>query len=240
MWIRKIKRAFFRLYGKRFLLHASPFFVDNWHKAREESKDEQADTPAGEFPAQFRGRNYRFAASSDGCTAHTQSSSKSDCRFGTTLMSCLLDLFNLAGPPGLLHYMLGAQAGDVGPVFLKNITLWWGCPAILAELTLKAGGVGMIAIGLCYVAAARQGASPVISRRERIAPMLCAGGLIAGLVAAAAGFVIRNIFWPNFYFQPVPTGKNVWLAVQGLSIAIYVVGVCYAFAGIRRVSRQLR
>jgi len=29
MWIRKIKRAFFRLYGKRFLLHASPFFVDN-------------------------------------------------------------------------------------------------------------------------------------------------------------------------------------------------------------------
>ena len=25
----------------------------------------------------------------------------------------------------ILHYMLGAQAGDVGPVFLKNITLWW-------------------------------------------------------------------------------------------------------------------
>lgn len=140
----------------------------------------------------------------------------------------------------ILHYMLGAQAGDVGPVFLKNITLWWGCPAILAELTLKAGGLGMIAIGLCYVAAGRQGASPDISIHERIAPMLCAGGLIAELVAAAAGFVICNIFWPNFYFQPVPAGKNVWLAVQGLSIAIYAVGICYAFAGIRRASRLLR
>ncbi len=140
----------------------------------------------------------------------------------------------------ILHYMLGAQAGDVGPVFLKNITLWWGCPAILAELTLKVGGLGMIAIGLCYVAAGRQGASPDTSRHERIAPLLCAAGLIAELVAAAAGFVICNIFWPNFYFQPVPIGKNVWLAVQGLSIAVYVVGICYAFAGIRMASRQLR
>ena len=59
----------------------------------------------------------------------------------------------------ILHYIPGAVAGDVGPAFLKNVTLWWGCPAVLAELTLKTGGLGMIAIGLCYLAAARQGAA---------------------------------------------------------------------------------
>ena len=57
----------------------------------------------------------------------------------------------------ILHYMVGAQAGGVGPVFLKNITLWWGCPAVLAEMVVKHGSLGMIAIGLCYVAVARQG-----------------------------------------------------------------------------------
>jgi hypothetical protein len=140
----------------------------------------------------------------------------------------------------ILHYMVGGVSGDVGPDFTRTIALWWGCPAILAELTLKTGGLGMIAIGLCYVAVARQGAPRDISRHERIAPMLCACGLIATLVSAAAGYVICNHFWPNFYFLAVPTGKNVWLAAQGLCIVVYVVGVCYAFVGIRRASRQSR
>jgi hypothetical protein len=34
----------------------------------------------------------------------------------------------------------------------------------------------------------------------------------------------------------VPAGKNVWLAAQGTSIAFYVAGTLYSFAGIRRVS----
>ena len=87
----------------------------------------------------------------------------------------------------ILHYMVGAQEGDVGPVFLKNITLWWGCPAVLAETTLTIGSLGMLAIGLCYLAAVRQGASPSISGHERIAPALCAYGLIAELLAAGVG-----------------------------------------------------
>jgi hypothetical protein len=138
------------------------------------------------------------------------------------------------------HYMIGALAGDVGPDFLKNITLWWGCPAVLAELTLKTGGLGMIAIGFCYQAINRQGGSANISNHERVAPVLCAFGLIATLVSAAAGYVICNYFWPNFYYHAIPAGKNVWLAAQGLSIAVYVVGVCYSFAGIRRASAQFR
>ncbi|MCK5362305.1 MAG: hypothetical protein KAR22_05030, partial [Gammaproteobacteria bacterium] len=27
----------------------------------------------------------------------------------------------------ILHYIQGAVAGDVGPAFLMNMTLWWGC-----------------------------------------------------------------------------------------------------------------
>jgi hypothetical protein len=140
----------------------------------------------------------------------------------------------------ILHYMVGAQEGDVGPVFLKNITLWWGCPAVLAEMTLKLGSLGMLAIGLCYLAAVRQGASPSVSSHERSAVTLCAYGLIAEIVTALLGYYIGNKIWPNFYFEPVQAGKNMWLAVQGLSILVYVVGVCYAVAGVRRASSQLR
>ncbi len=146
----------------------------------------------------------------------------------------------LTGFVPILHYMAGAQAGDVGPVFLKNITLWWGSPAILAEMTLKIGSLGMLAIGLCYVVAARQGASSTISSHERIAVKLCTYGLISELIIAAIGFVVGNMIWPNFYFEPVQTGKNTWLAVQGLSILVYVVGICYAAAGVRRASSPLQ
>ena len=51
---------------------------------------------------------------------------------------------------------------------------------------------------------------------------------------------IFNLLWPNFYFEPVQAGKNLWLALQGLSILVYVVGLFYAVAGVRRASRQLR
>lgn len=136
----------------------------------------------------------------------------------------------------IAHYMHGALAGDVGPMFLKNMTLWWGCPAILAELTLKTGSLGMLAVGLCYLAAPRKSGSPGISRHEHIAPALCAFGLIAELVAAGAGYVVFNMIWPNFYFEPVQAGKNMWLAFQGLSIFVFLVGFCYAAAGVRRAS----
>jgi len=135
----------------------------------------------------------------------------------------------------ILHYMVGARE-DLGPVFVKNITLWWGCPAVLAEMTLKIGSLGMLAIGVCYLIAVRQGTSPSSSSHERIALVLCAYGLIAEIVTAGVGFYIGNMAWPNFYFEPVQAGKNMWLAVQGLSILVYFVGICYAAAGVRRAS----
>ena len=140
----------------------------------------------------------------------------------------------------ILHYFPGAVAGDVGPAFLKNVTLWWGCPAVLAELVLKNGSLGMLAIGLCYLAAVRQGASSSISSLERLAPTLCAYGLIAELVTAGVGYAVCNMVWPNFYFEPVQAGKNTWLALQGLSILVFFVGACYAVAGVRRAAPARR
>ena len=136
----------------------------------------------------------------------------------------------------ILHYFQGAIAGDVGPVFLKNMTLWWGCPAVLIEYALKTGGLGMIAIGLCYVVFSRSGSTGSVTPGERLAPALCHGGLIAALVYAVVGYVVCNLIWPNFYFQPVPMGKNVWLAGQGIGIAIYVTGIAFAFGGIRHIT----
>ena len=91
----------------------------------------------------------------------------------------------LTGLVPILRYLTGAITADVGAAFLKNITLWWGCPAILAELTLKTGSLGMIAIGFCHLAIARQEAEPDISQTERIALALCSFGLIAEVVTAA-------------------------------------------------------
>jgi hypothetical protein len=142
----------------------------------------------------------------------------------------------LTGYVPILHYMHGGSIeGSVGPDFLRNITLWWGCPAVLPELVLKTGGLGMVAIGLCYAVLAPRGGAP-ISSGERLAPALCAFGLVAELLTAGVGYVLCNHFWPNFYYAAVPAGKNVWLAAQGISITFYVVGIFCSFAGVRRVS----
>jgi uncharacterized membrane protein YoaK (UPF0700 family) len=134
----------------------------------------------------------------------------------------------------ILHYIHGAVAGDVGPAFLKNMTLWWGCPAVLMEYTLKTGGLGMVAIGLCYLVLPRAGAAAPVSGGERMAPVLCFVGLLGATVYMAVGYVVCNLIWPNFYFQPVETGKDVWLAGQLIGIAIYFYGIAVAFGQLRR------
>jgi hypothetical protein len=138
----------------------------------------------------------------------------------------------------ILHYM-HPLLGDVGPVFLKHMTLWWGCPAILAELTLKTGSLGMMVIGFAYLAIQQQDPAGGLTRREQIARKLCSYGLIAEVVTAGVFYVVCNLIWPNFYFEPVEAGKNLWLAVQGLSIAFYVGGGILAVSSIRKRSATL-
>ena len=83
-------------------------------------------------------------------------------------------------------------------------------------------------------------ASPSISSNERIAPTLCAYGLIADLVAAGAGYAICVYIRGNFFFGATEPGKTVWIGARGLCTAVYVVGIFYGVAGVRRAAAQRR
>lgn len=133
------------------------------------------------------------------------------------------------------HYMHGALA-EVHPAFLQNVTLWFGCPYTLATYVAQLGGLSMVVIGLCYLAFVRDGAMESISGAERIAPVLCAVGILAEFVCGVPGEQFVNIFWPDFYYTPIDAGKWTWLGSQGICIAVYVIGVMCAYGGIKRAS----
>ena len=69
----------------------------------------------------------------------------------------------------LAHYMHGSFE-EVHEAFLKNVTLWWGCAFTLAVYVAQVGSLGMIALGLCYVVLARDGAMTSLTSAERMAP----------------------------------------------------------------------
>ena len=140
----------------------------------------------------------------------------------------------LAGFIPILHYMHGAIAGDVGHAFMKNMTLWWGCPAVLMEYAMKTGGLGMAVIGLCYLVLPRANSAEPISGNESMAPLLCAAGLVGATVYAAVGYVVCNMIWPNFYFAHNEIGKDVWLAGQLIGITVYFLGIYVAFRSVKQ------
>ena len=110
----------------------------------------------------------------------------------------------------LAHYMHGSFE-PVGEAFLQRVTLWWGCAFTLAVYVAQVGSLAMIAIGLCYVVFARDGAMTSVTSAERMAPTLCAGGIIAEFVAGVAGYYAVAAVWPNFYYTPITAGKVTWL-----------------------------
>ena len=128
----------------------------------------------------------------------------------------------------------------VGEAFLKKVTLWWGCAFTLAVYVAQVGSLAMIAIGLCYVVLARDGAMTSVTAAERMAPVLCAGGIIAEFVAGVAGYYAVAAVWPNFYYTPITAGNVAWLGLQAICIAIYVAGVMCAYGGIKHALRSIR
>ena len=135
----------------------------------------------------------------------------------------------------LAHYMHGSFE-PVEAAFLQRVTLWWGCAFTLAVYVAQIGGLAMIVIGLCYVVLARGGAMTSLTAAERIAPVLCATGIIVEFVAGVAGYYAVAAVWPNFYYTPITAGKVTWLALQAVCIAVYVIGVVWAYGGIKRAS----
>ena len=133
----------------------------------------------------------------------------------------------------LAHYLHGAFE-DTGEAFLKNMTLWFACPWTLATYTVQVGALGMVAIGAVYWLLPADNVD--IERRDYAALRLCIAGLIAIFLTGYVGYFVVNAIWPSFYDVPVATGKNVWLIAQGLSIALYLIGVVLAYLSIRRAT----
>lgn len=131
-----------------------------------------------------------------------------------------------------LHYMHGAME-DVQSAFLKNVTLWFGCPWTLAVYVTQLGSLGMIVIGLCYFVFARAGAMASITGSERIGPALCAMGILTEFLFGYVGYFGVNRIWPSFYYVPINEGKWTWLGLQGACIAIFLIGVICAHSGIK-------
>jgi hypothetical protein len=75
-----------------------------------------------------------------------------------------------------------------------------------------------------------------IPAAERAAPALCAMGIIPEYIFGFPLYFAVNAVWPNFYYTPIAAGKWTWLGVQGLCIAVYVVGAILAYGSIKRAS----
>ena len=137
----------------------------------------------------------------------------------------------------LAHYMHGSFE-PVEAAFLQRVTLWWGCAFTLAVYVAQIGGLAMTVIGLCYVVLAREGAMTSVTAAERIAPVLCATAIITEFVAGVAGYYAVAAVWPNFYYGAITAGRVTWLALQGVCIVVYVVGVMWAYSGIKHAVRS--
>src|SRR5215467_10322412 len=56
---------------------------------------------------------------------------------------------------GIIGHYCGGARWPTGELFLKNITLWYACPWTLSVASVQAGGLGMVALGLAHITAAR-------------------------------------------------------------------------------------
>ena len=95
-----------------------------------------------------------------------------------------------------LHYMHGALE-EVHEAFLKNVTLWFGCPWTLPVYVTQLGGLSMVVIGLCYLAFVRNGAMASISGAERMGPALCAAGQRWPCCSGTSSSVEASHSWGN-------------------------------------------
>lgn len=132
----------------------------------------------------------------------------------------------------IAHYCIGSR-WPTGALFLRNITLWWGCPWTLCVAAIQVGGLGMVALGLTVMVAARLSANAASREHGHASLVLCVTGLLGVFAVGYPGYFVADAVWPDFYYAPVAAGKNIWLIGQALFIAIYLAGAVTLFAGAR-------
>ena len=136
----------------------------------------------------------------------------------------------------IAHYCAGAR-WPTGEVFMQNISLWWACPWTLSVAAVQAGGLGMVAVGLTRMVAARVMSEP--EHQHSLGLTLWIVGLIGVFAIGYPGYFVFDAIWPSFYYSPVAAGKNAWLLWQAAFIAIYFVGFILAFNDVRHALSQI-
>jgi hypothetical protein len=132
----------------------------------------------------------------------------------------------------IAHYCAGSRWPN-GELFMQNITLWWACPWTLSVAAVQAGGLGMVAIGLRLMLAARVSPTPLAAEGS-VALRLCIVGLLGVFAVGYPGYFVFDAIWPGYYYSPIATGNNAWLLGQTFFIAMYFAGATLAFNTARR------
>jgi steroid 5-alpha reductase family enzyme len=134
----------------------------------------------------------------------------------------------------LVHYMVGGVGHEVGEEFFRVITLWFGCPAEKMLQIVQVGGLSMIIIGLCFLHLSRT-LDRAVTNSERLGLKLCVAGLVAEVLSGAGLYLLFDYtLYPNFFFEPIIVGKNLWLGAQLVSFSIYLAGVVLVLGGVKQ------
>jgi hypothetical protein len=105
----------------------------------------------------------------------------------------------------IAHYCVGSRWNN-GALFMQNITLWWACPWTLSVAAVQAGALGMVAIGLARMLAARM--VPHDAAESATPLRLCVVGLLGVFAVGYPGYFVFDAIWPSFYYSPIAVGKK--------------------------------
>ena len=129
------------------------------------------------------------------------------------------------GPLG--HYFRGPAS-----VFLDNNEALWSWT--LATHMVQVGALGMVAIGAVYWLL--PGDKLETEALDYTAFWLCVVGLIGIFLTGCIGYSVVNSVWPRLDTMALSVKKYIWLIGQGLSMALYLIGVLLAYLSIRHVT----
>ena len=140
-----------------------------------------------------------------------------------------LFIFGLIFGFGLLGYYFH---GTIESAMLEGngAQLWLNCPWTFGTYFVQVGGLGMVAIGTVYWLL--PGDKLETESVDYTALWLCIAGLISTFLASYVGYFAVNSIWPSFFYKPITQGMNAWIALQAVSVALYLFGVILAYASI--------
>jgi hypothetical protein len=150
-----------------------------------------------------------------------------------------LFLFGVFLTFGIIAHYCGGSRWPNGALFMQNITLWWACPWTLSVAAVQAGGLGMVAVGLTSLLAARLSPTTRVSTEGSSALLLCIVGVLGVFAVGYPGYFVFDPIWPSFYYSPIAVGKNAWLLGQAFFIAIYFAGAVMMFNAVRRALNSI-